>query len=184
MSGLPTLPNDDESWIRTDRLELEPLRSAHAGAMYPILSDPKIYEFTGGSPPVSLVSLTERYARWERRRSPDGNELWLNWLIRACDGAVVIGCVQATLTEAGTAVAWVVGSEWQGRGYASEAARALMLWLERSGALRIHAFVNPRHKASQRVAERAGLRRTEQIHDGEEVWVYEPARAAVSSINN
>jgi RimJ/RimL family protein N-acetyltransferase len=67
-------------------------------------------------------------------------------------------------------VAWVIGASWQGRGYGSEAAQALVAWLELAKVPKIRARVHPQHIASQQVARRAGLRPTAQFLDGEEVW--------------
>ena len=67
-------------------------------------------------------------------------------------------------------VAWVIGTAWQGRGYASEAALALVGWLSGQGVTVITAHIDPRHAASARVAERAGLVPTAYEIDGERVW--------------
>ena len=50
---------------------LEPLVAAHAHEMFPVLSDPAIYEFEN-LPPISEEWLTERYQRLESRSSGDG----------------------------------------------------------------------------------------------------------------
>ena len=171
MHDLPLLLADADSRITTPRLELEPLLPAHASALYPILADISLYEFTGGSPPFSETALAELYTRRLSRRSPDGKELWLNWLIRTRDPGIAIGYVQATVSPAHAQVAWVVGAQWQGRGYASEAAQALVGWLQRLRVPQIRACVNPRHAASQKVARNAGLRRTDELCENEEVWV-------------
>jgi RimJ/RimL family protein N-acetyltransferase len=36
--------------LRTERLSLEPLRLDHADEMAPLLDDPRLFAFTGGSP--------------------------------------------------------------------------------------------------------------------------------------
>ena len=176
----PKLPPESEASIRTGRLELQPLRRAHAKALYPILSDMAIYEFMGGSPPSSEESLAEEYARSESRHSPDGRELWLNWLIRERECGAAIGYAQATVASAHTHVAWVIGPRWQGRGYASEAARGVISWLIHLGATEIRAHIPPGHVASQRVALHAGLRRTGQVCEGEDVWLYEATGHALA----
>ena len=48
----------------------------------------------------------------------------------------------------------VFGTPWQGRGYATEAAIALIRWLEMDGVRSITAHVHPQHTASAKVAER------------------------------
>jgi RimJ/RimL family protein N-acetyltransferase len=82
--------------------------------------------------------------------------------------------VQATLTRDGgrwtAAIAWVVGVPWQRRGYATEAALALVGWLGGQEVDEIVAHIHPGHLASAQVAARAGLRPTPDQVDGEQVW--------------
>jgi RimJ/RimL family protein N-acetyltransferase len=106
---------------------------AHANALYPILSDPALHTFTGDSPPRSEAALAEVYARRESRRSPDGDELWLNWLIQERELGIAVGYAQATISLRQTLVAWVIAGPWQRRGYGSKAAQGLMAWLRRCG---------------------------------------------------
>ena len=58
----------------------------------------------------------------------------------------------------------------QRQGFASEAARALVKWLQRRGAASVVANIHPDHRASAVVAIRAGLRPTPEEVDGEQVW--------------
>ncbi len=67
-------------------------------------------------------------------------------------------------------MAWVIGTPWQGHGYATEAARGLVDWLASAGVRTIEAYVDPDHAASATVAARAGLRATDELVDGERVW--------------
>jgi RimJ/RimL family protein N-acetyltransferase len=169
---LPALPPDARMEILSARLRQVALCRVHAAAMFPLLSDPRLYEFTGGSPPASVEALAETYAFRELRRSPDGTELWLNWLIQEIVGGAALGYTQATVHPTHAYVAWVVGTRWQGRGYASEAAAALVRWLTALGVPDVRACVNPAHTASRRVAQNAGLRMTQDFIDGEEVWAH------------
>jgi RimJ/RimL family protein N-acetyltransferase len=82
-----------------------------------------------------------------------------------------IGYVQATVGSSKANIAWLVGSEWQGIGYASEAAATLTSWLVENNVERISAHIHPNHIASQVVAKAAGLHKSGQIEDGEEVWL-------------
>ena len=79
-SQLPKLP-DLELPIRTARLELRLIRKNDASAMFGVLADPRLYNFTSDTPPSCIEALAEVYARRETRHSPDGSELWLNWLL-------------------------------------------------------------------------------------------------------
>ena len=69
----------DRGWS-TERLDLEPLAVAHAAELAPVLDDPFLHEFTGGAP-LSAAALAARFARLAERRSPDGDQLWGNWVI-------------------------------------------------------------------------------------------------------
>jgi RimJ/RimL family protein N-acetyltransferase len=163
--------------IAAARIRLIPLTVADAAEMVRVLSGDALYTFTGGTPPT-LGELRARYARQAAGRSPDGHEEWRSWIIREHDGTAV-GYVQATIVDDGTRaeIAWVVGLGWQGRGYAAEAASALVGWLGSRGVTAIEAHIHPAHIASAAVARRAGLRRTGRFKDGEELWLRDPATA-------
>ena len=175
--------------LADDALVLEPLQAGHAEAMYRILCDAELHRYLDERPPASLDALRKRYEYLERRTSPDGSQHWLNWIVIPAGGAP-IGFVQATIQDAGDGtggsaeIAWVIGTAWQGRGYATEAARALVARLESAGIRSIVAHVHPDHVASATVAERAGLVPTGQVVDGERVWrriVSEPGASGLGS---
>jgi RimJ/RimL family protein N-acetyltransferase len=157
--------------IRTLRLTLDPMMASHAKAMFPILSDRELYKFTGDEPPESESALETRYRYLESRKSPDEAQLWLNWLVRLEDDGTTLGYVQATVSEMHADVAWVIGSKWQSNGYASEAALAIVQWLSANGVKTIRACINSDHLASQRVAQNAGLSKSDLVEDDEDVWV-------------
>jgi RimJ/RimL family protein N-acetyltransferase len=162
---------ESDARISTERLELVPLEREHTENLFSVLSDATLYEYTGDVPPASVAELRARYARLEARRSPDGAELWLNWVLSENATGMSIGWVQATVTARYTDVAWVVGTLWQRRGYATEATRALIVWLRSAGVKVVRARIHPMHTASQRVAANVGLLRTLETIDGEDVWV-------------
>ena len=149
-------------------IELSPLTVDHAPAMVAVLSDPSLYEFTGGTPPT-LEELTARYARQTVGHSPDGSEQWLNWVVLL--DSTPVGYVQATVVGDSAEIAWVISPSVQGRGLATEAARAMVGLLTAAGVRRLVAHVHPDHAASARVAERLGLRPTDVVEDGEVRWV-------------
>jgi RimJ/RimL family protein N-acetyltransferase len=169
----------DRGWL-TERLNLEPLAVAHAAELALLLDDASLHEFTGGAP-LSAADLAARYARLAARRSPEGDQLWGNWVIRIRAAGTAAGIVQATLPAGGQAagpaeVAWVVVRAAQGRGYASEAARSLVTVLGDAGWT-VVAHIHPGHLASQRVARAAGLSPTTDVRDGETRWVSPPPAA-------
>lgn len=139
--------------------------------MLPVLSDDKLYGYTGGCPPQSSAELATWFDALESRKSPAGDELWLTWLLFTIEENRAIGYVQATVRNHAAEIAWLVGSEWQGSGYASEAATALTAWLSRNKLNTISASIHPDHSASQGVARAAGLNYSGQIKDAEQVWL-------------
>ncbi|WP_405011955.1 GNAT family N-acetyltransferase [Kitasatospora sp. NBC_01539] len=154
----------------TPRLELPPLGPAHAEEMAAVLADPALYAFTGGTP-YGVEELRARYARLAAG-SPDPAVGWVNRVLRLRADGRLAGYVQATVTDGGRTaeVAWVVGTPWQGRGLAAEAATALVGALAGAGAELVVAHVHPEHRASERVAAAAGLHPTDRVHDGERRW--------------
>ena len=157
--------------IRSVRLDLHPLKEVDADKMVDVLADPRLYDFIGGRPP-SLEELRDRYRRLSTGRSADGREEWRNWIVRTREDGRAIGTVQATITDdqRRASIAWVIGVPWQGRGFATEAARALIAWLEARGVSSISASIHPDHVASGAVAARAGLLQSDEEVDGERVW--------------
>lgn len=165
-------PFDTRDVIRTACLDLTPLQVDDADELVTVLADERLHEFIGGRP-ATLSELRVRYASLVAGPT-DPNEVWLNWIARNRADSQAVGTLQVTLVEQDghrTAyVAWVIGVAWQGQGFASEAARAVVDWLRRQGIHTIEAHIHPAHHASASVAARAGLHRTNDEVDGEQVW--------------
>ena len=138
--------------VETAQLTLEPLHPEHAPEMVPVLAHPGLYEFTGGLPPT-LEVLTHRYIL-QSGGDPSGAQIWLNWVIRIRETGSAAGFVQATVEAGRTAadLAWVVGKEHQGRGYATEAAQAMVDWLIRQKITSFSACIHPANIRSAAVA--------------------------------
>ena len=149
--------------------------------MTAVLADERLYAFTGGRPPGS----EQLRARYRVLAAGPGRpeEDWLNWIARERASGAAVGTMQATIVPAKTVpaaaartgraayIAWVIGVPWQGRGFATEAARAVTGWLLAAGVRVILACIYPGHLASEQVASRAGLELTGHVEDGERVWV-------------
>ncbi len=157
--------------ISTERLLLMPLTVQDAAEMVGLLGDPALYTFIGGRPP-DLPELTRRFERLEVGSSGDGTAVWRNWVVRLRSDGAAIGYVQATIaTTTGVAdVAWLIGTRWQGLGYAREAARGMAAALASAGATGLVAHVHPEHRASAGVARALGLAPTGRTVDGEDEW--------------
>ncbi len=90
------------------------------------------------------------------------------------DESCLTGTVQATVSPSGLGpiaeIAWVVGTPWQGRGIATEAARGLVACLDQQPVHTVIAHIHPEHRASAAVATAAGLTPTDEWHEGEIPW--------------
>lgn len=143
--------------IATDDLTLEPQVAAHAAEMFAVLADPAIYEHEN-EPPPSVEWLRARFARLESRRSADGRDRWLNWVIRL-PSSEAIGCVQATVHPDGlAAIAYVLSSRHWGRGLARRAVQAMVGELvAQYGVRTLTAVLKRGNHRSMRLLERLGF---------------------------
>ena len=144
--------------LAVGELVLEPLVVSHAEAMFEVLIEPELYRYLDYPPPPSVEHLRSVYARLEGRKSPDGSELWLNWIVRL-QGRAPIGYVQATLTS--NKIAWVgfvFSSTYWGLGYATQAVQAMLEHLSSAhGVTCFLATVEMENQRSIRLLERLGF---------------------------
>jgi RimJ/RimL family protein N-acetyltransferase len=158
--------------LTTARLIVSPLRIDDASEMATALDALELHEFIGGAP-LDQTALRARFSKLVAG-SLDPKTTWLNWTLRLRETGVAIGSAQATIYkgEKGSSaqVAWTVGLPWQRRGFATEAARAIVAWLRESGVDPVAAMIHPNHQASQTVATRCGLAMTAERIDGEQMW--------------
>lgn len=124
--------------LTTPLCTLEPQHAGHAPELFEVLGDPAIYEYEG-QPPPSLERLTAGLQRKQSRRSPDGSEHWLNWVVRRPDGALA-GYVQATVLPGGEAlVGYELASRHWRQGLGSAAVAAMLA--EVTATCGVHRFV-------------------------------------------
>ncbi len=144
--------------IESKTLRLEPLTVAHAEEMFESLSSPALYDYMPGAPPSSVAALQERYAKLARGTSADGQQLWLNWIIRVAPGRCV-GFVQATIYPRRTGdFAFVLAPEYWGRGVAFEACQAAIPYIaDELRVTELFATVDPKNTRSIRLLTRLGF---------------------------
>lgn len=159
--------------LEAEHVQLEPLTIDHALPMVSVLADSELYKFIGGKPPT-LTELQRRYAAQIVGHSPDQAQWWLNWIVMLRDPRRAIGYVQATVEQNPLTrqadIAWVIGPAFQGYGLATEAAAAMIEWLQAGGVQQLVAHIHPEHPASQAVARKLGLLPTLLMEDGEIRW--------------
>ena len=118
--------------IQTDRLILEPLRENHSDIFYELYQDTKIYKFIDRDVPISREWLSEQFAilaslRLERIKA----DLW-DWAVYCPKENSYIGMAEYTLYDDGHCnVAYVFFSKFWNKGYAYEAMKASMDYIQR-----------------------------------------------------
>jgi RimJ/RimL family protein N-acetyltransferase len=180
---------DPERTLQTARLLLEPLVAFHAATLYPALQDPELYTYISQDPPSSPHSLAERYTMLATRRSPDGQEIWLNWVLHRRDTGAYVGVVEASVYADRTAtLAYMVFPPFWRQGYAREGcARVLAHLFDDYKVSRVAAEIDTRNAASIRLVESLGFRRVAVLSNADffkgapsdefryELIAYEPA---------
>jgi RimJ/RimL family protein N-acetyltransferase len=149
--------------IRTERLVLRPHRLADADAWYALQSDPRVVEHLSWplrTRAESFVHLAHRTRHTRLEQLDD----FLALAVLLDDR--LIGDASLHLRSLGRVdrrvdVGWVIGPDWQGRGYAREAAEAMLeLAFEQLGAVRCEAHMTWDNTASKVLAERLGFEET------------------------
>lgn len=149
--------------VETDRLKLREWREADKPLLASIHADPEVMQFLGGAKTASEsndvveqlmhLSAIGEPTFWAAERIEDGALL----------GAVGLHCIGAEFPfgpalEAG----WRLGRDHWGKGYATEAARAVLDYaFENLDAPRVYAFTALANKGSEKVMQRLGLERVQ-----------------------
>ena len=147
------------------RLQMKPVKKSFAKQVWPILNDSRLYTYLPEDPPT-LDTLERRFAFWEPGMSPDQSEYWLNWMIQAKDTQQVFGTIQAGIHRESkvATIAYILGSDFQKKGYATEAVSSLIDFLKKEYQVnQVKAWIDTRNIPSIRLVERLGLTRIELI---------------------
>ena len=90
---------------------------------------------------------------------PEQGEWYAIWLVVRHDGVRVGNLSFKGLDEDGSVeIGYGINAEYQGRGYATEAVKAVVDWsMNQTGVLRVEAETEPYNKASQRVLAKCGF---------------------------
>ena len=152
-----------QSIIETDRLLLRPFRETDAEDLYEYLHEPTVNCFAC----MKIHSLEE--AKEEASKRSEDGEFYFAIVLK--ETGKVIGEIVAhpeTSQPDGTehmvrdtfSPCWMLNTEYQGKGYAFEAAHAFYDYLfKKKGARRIYAYTEDYNLSSQHLCEKLGMRR-------------------------
>jgi RimJ/RimL family protein N-acetyltransferase len=149
--------------IETERLKLRAHRQEDFAACAAMWSDPEVVRYIGGKP------LTGEEV-WARLLRYAGHWLWMDfgfWAVEEKSTGALAG-------ETGFAefkrdiepsvlgvpeIGWVLAPHAQGKGFATEAVRAVVAWGDRHfGSVRTVCLIHPENLRSIRVAEKCGYK--------------------------
>jgi RimJ/RimL family protein N-acetyltransferase len=177
----------DAFTMKTQRLELVPQAPEHFRAL---IEGPEQYEQGIGVRPaeglrdfvVSPELSPDFLARLQATTGPDP---WVYGfaLVHAADRAVIgtAGFKGPPAADGVVEIAYGVVPAYQGQGFATEAARALVAYAFADGRVRVvRAHTRPQSKASMRVLTKCGFRHVGEVVDPEDglVWRWETDRRA------
>jgi len=145
--------------LETPRLKLEPYDDSHYEGLRVMDSDAGVMRYiTGGivkTPEETWEGIRRVQARWDKY-----NFSW--WAIKEKSSGVIVGaaCLQhlANVDGAPLEIGWRLVPEHNGKGYATEAAQAIVDYAaEQVGATYLVAVADPANIPSQRVMQRLGM---------------------------
>lgn len=159
--------------IRTERLLLRPHRLADADVWYAWQSDPNVIEHLSWpmrSRAESYVHLMHRTRHTRLEQLNDFLALGVEYQGRLV-GDVSLHLRSLDPETRRLEIGWLVGPEWQGRGFAREAAEGMLgLAFDRMHAAAVEAVMTKGNRASLQLATRLGFEEVGE-RDGERLTV-------------
>lgn len=160
----PTLP------VTTPRLLLRAVEPGDVEAMHAYKSRPDVVRYIPHDP-LSHGEVAEWIERRARTDLTDEGQALPLAVVERASGTLIGDVVLfwRSRRNAQGEIGYVINPEWGGRGYATEAARALLrVGFEDLRFHRITAVIDERNHASARLLERLGLRR--EAHHRDDDW--------------
>ncbi len=160
---IPPAPDNPLEILRTRRLILTRLQSAHVPALVDLWTDPEVTRFMGG--PRRRESLAEDLEKAALSPIAEKYDLWA--LVEKESGAVIGHCGLLDKEIEGTVeveLVYVLDAAAWGKGYATEIAAALKEYAFRTlGLKRLVSLINPGNRGSERVAAKTGMRLEREV---------------------
>lgn len=150
--------------IETERLILRGHHAEDFEAIAAQWADPAVVKYIGGTP-------SSREASWSRLLRYPGHWQMLGfgyWILYeknngaegAFAGEIGLADYQREITPSLDGMAemgWVIAPAFHGKGYAFEAAQAVLKWADTHLVRQLCCIIDPQHQASIRLAEKCGF---------------------------
>lgn len=142
----------------TRRLRLRPFRGSDGAALHQLYGDGENLRFWGTDPSPS-PDATQRMLRWHLGYRPRSYVLWAVEEARSRRLVGMINYHRREIREKRVDVGWLILPEMQGKGYMTEAGRALLRHLiDDLGVHKVEALIRKDNKPSAALARRLGFR--------------------------
>lgn len=168
--------------IATERLRIRDWTLEEAPVVLDIMSRVEVVKWLADGPPNLCKDLDDARARIERWRGRDDPPLGY-WAIEVADGGPLHGRVIGSVPlvplpdgDGAVEIGWHLHPDAWGRGYASEAASAVLRHGFEGGLEEIHAVTNLDNWRSQAVCRRIGMEHRGVTHK----WYPEPSEHFVA----
>ena len=170
--------DDDARHLGLERLRLRDWTLDDADAYYEgLLSDPDVMRYLPGGTPRPREAADKSINWFTRHGEEHGFTLWA--VEELSSGALVGNCGLVYIPggqNGEVEVAYTLAKAFWGKGYATEAAQALVSFARNSDDVRtIRAHTLPEKNASTRVLIKCGFHQAGEVHDPEDglVWRWE-----------
>ena len=153
----------------SERLQMVLITKEHAAIVHTVFQDPELFTYLPNDPP-ELERLEKQYAFWEGREAPDGSEYWLNYVLFLSSTGAFVGTLQSGVHRETreASIAYVIATDFQGRGLGTEATRALIAHLKQRYEISgVKAWIDTRNRTSIRLVEKLGMRQVEFIKNAD-----------------
>jgi len=144
--------------LETERLRLRPFRASDVKAVHALYGDAENLRYWGTDPSASLDE-TRKAMRWHVTCRPFQYALWAVEVKASKRLVGMINYHRREMREKRVDVGWLIVPAQQGKGYMTEAGRALLAYL--IGRLKVHkveALIRADNEPSAALAKRLGFR--------------------------
>jgi len=144
--------------LETERLVIREWQASDRPAFTAIMSHPEVTQYVHGGRPYTETEVDEWFARQARQIAEHG--ICMGAIVEKSTGLVAgLGGTQPLGTTGNLEIGWILGRDFWGRGYATEAGAAAMRHvLETLRRPRVVAIIDPDNEPSKRVAARLGMK--------------------------
>lgn len=144
--------------IETERLILRKLMACDSHSIYTLCTDKDILKYLAGIPEYTGIEMAENYIKFTIPKYE--NKDYFDWAICLKENNTMIGRISSFKFDEDKRMvdlAWQLIKEHRGKGYMTEAVKAIVEYFSKIGCERIEAFADKDNIASNKVIKKAGF---------------------------